>query len=118
MFPNGWPGRGLLLLRAGTGLLLVRDGICILASPLHQHADGLTMVASLTGLFLLLGLWTPIVGMLLAGLSLTLLTFQHEDPRILFLHAMIGVALALLGPGVWSIDAAMFGRKRIDLPKD
>jgi putative oxidoreductase len=30
--------------------------------------------------------------------------------------AVIGLSLAMLGPGSWSIDARLFGRKRIDLP--
>jgi hypothetical protein len=28
---------------------------------------------------------------------------------------MIGLSLAMLGPGAWSIDARLFGRKRIDV---
>jgi hypothetical protein len=31
--------------------------------------------------------------------------------------AAVGAALAMVGPGVWSIDARLFGRKRIDIPE-
>jgi hypothetical protein len=33
------------------------------------------------------------------------------------LLAVVGAALAMLGPGVTSIDARLFGRKRIDIPE-
>jgi putative oxidoreductase len=28
----------------------------------------------------------------------------------------LGAALAMLGPGAWSVDARLFGRKRIRIP--
>jgi hypothetical protein len=33
----------------------------------------------------------------------------------LILLAIINVSLFLIGPGAWSVDAAIFGRKRIDI---
>jgi hypothetical protein len=38
-----------------------------------------------------------------------------QDRTTTILLATIGVALAWLGPGVWSIDARLFGWKRIDV---
>jgi hypothetical protein len=29
----------------------------------------------------------------------------------------LGVTLAMLGPGAWSVDARLFGRKRIQIPQ-
>jgi uncharacterized membrane protein YphA (DoxX/SURF4 family) len=31
------------------------------------------------------------------------------------LLAILSISLALLGPGAWSVDAHIFGRKRIDI---
>jgi hypothetical protein len=31
------------------------------------------------------------------------------------LLAAIGLCLALLGPGAWSIDARLFGRRRVEI---
>jgi hypothetical protein len=45
------------------------------------------------------------------------LAFSHfHDPWIHILLGTLGCALAMLGPGAWSIDARLFGRKRIRIP--
>jgi hypothetical protein len=31
--------------------------------------------------------------------------------------AALGAALAMVGPGAWSVDALLFGRKHIDIPE-
>ena len=33
-----------------------------------------------------------------------------------WLLGALGAALAMLGPGAWSVDARLFGRKRIQIP--
>ena len=74
----------------------------------------ITVLAITAGLFLLAGLWTPIAGTLVAAIGIWL-TFTHPDPLASVLLATIGATLALVGPGAWSIDARLFGWKRIDL---
>ena len=80
----------------------------------------LTVLSVLTiggGLLLLVGLWTPIVGTLVAPIEVWELFFLHAgDPWIYILLGTLSAALAMLGPGAWSIDARLFGWKRIDLP--
>jgi putative oxidoreductase len=67
------------------------------------------------GILLLAGLWTPFAGTLAAAVELWC-AFSHPwDLSIHILLLTIGVALALIGPGAWSLDARLFGWKRIDI---
>jgi putative oxidoreductase len=75
--------------------------------------EGFCIVA---GILLFAGLWTPISGWVVAVLGLwNLITTHPADPWDNILLVTIGAALALLGPGAWSVDARLFGWKRIDL---
>jgi len=69
----------------------------------------------LTGAFIVIGLWTPIAGVMvfLLQLSLILTTGGAIGPHVL--QAAVGLCLALLGPGAWSIDARLFGRRRVEI---
>jgi uncharacterized membrane protein YphA (DoxX/SURF4 family) len=76
---------------------------------LHQAA------AAGLGLLLIAGLWTPVAGAL-AALDALLNGFSSPAGlRYWVLLAAVGIALALLGPGAWSIDAKLFGWKRIEI---
>ena len=71
-------------------------------------------LAIATGILLIAGLWTPIAGVLLAIIEIwSAFTYPH-DPWNYFLLGTLGAALAMLGPGAWSVDARLFGWKRID----
>jgi len=115
MFPNGWPGRGLLLLRLVAGIVLISDGIAEAMKAPHLESATLQVIAAGVGIFLLAGLWTPIAGALVAvtDLGIALLGTAHLASTILL--ATIGAALAFLGPGARSIDALLFSRKRLDI---
>lgn len=67
------------------------------------------------GLLLLVGLWTPVAGTLATMIAVWRFVSQIGEPWIQVLVATLGVALALLGPGAWSVDARLFGWKRIDI---
>ena len=115
MFPNGWPGRGLLLLRLVSGILLINDGVSgLLEGPSWPGIIRLFLEIA-TGILLLVGLWTPMAGVLVIVVELWSLLSRTGDLRNCIVLATFGAALAVLGPGVRSIDARLFGRKRIDI---
>jgi putative oxidoreductase len=67
------------------------------------------------GILLVVGLWTPVAGSVVALIELWGILSQAGDPSIPILLGTFGAALALLGPGGWSVDSRLFGWKRIDL---
>jgi putative oxidoreductase len=114
-FPNGRPGAGLLLLRLAVGASLIFEKIP-LAWVIPQSVGFEVRVATVcVGVSLLCGLWTPVMASLAAVIEL-LISFSPSDGNAThMLLAVLSMSLALLGPGAWSIDARIFGRKRIDI---
>jgi putative oxidoreductase len=115
MFPNGWPGRGLFLLRIVAGILPLYDGIARLMGAAGHGSAALQIIAAGAGVFLLAGFWTPIAGALLAVSSIWIALSSTGHLRSSILLAAMGAAIAVLGPGALSIDALLFGRKRLDI---
>jgi hypothetical protein len=115
MFPSGWPGRGLLLLRLLAGSLLIHDAVLVLLGAPPWEEILLQSIVVATGSLLLLGLWTPIAGMLVVIVNLGIVLSPGGTLRNCIVSACLGAALAMLGPGVGSIDARRFGRKRINI---
>jgi len=98
---------------AGTALI-ERAFVRLETGPAIQLAT-LDVLAIAAGILLLAGLWTPVAGTLVAILELWNAISQPADPWVNILMAAIGAGLALLGPGAWSVDARLFGWKRIDV---
>ena len=115
MFPNGWPGRGLFLLRLVVGSFLIHDGIVALMGPPERGAIALHAIAAIAAIFLLIGLWTPIAGALVTLTELCIALRGADQLRSVIFLATIAIAIAILGPGAHSIDAVLFGRKRLDV---
>lgn len=109
-FARGWPGTGLLCLRLMAAITASHYVVTGLATgqPLFR-----AVLEGAAGVFLCAGLWTPIAGVILAALKIWSAFSASGDPWSQILLAGIGIALAMLGPGAWSIDARLFGRKRL-----
>jgi putative oxidoreductase len=114
-FAHGWPGAGLLVMRIVAGATLIAYAVSTLRSGPSTSTAILAVLTIAAGLLLLVGLWTPVAGSLVAVLGLVSAVLQPEERTTAILLAAIGAALALLGPGAWSIDARLFGWKRIDV---
>ena len=125
-FPGGWPGVGLLLLRMAVGTTAAAAGV----APLMQHgtptlgAAVIGVVAIACGGLLLIGFVTPgaavLVGLGSAGLTIpgcpALATgLLDAKPSAGFVIVM-AIAILLLGPGAFSVDSYLFGRREIIIP--
>ena len=117
-FGDHLPSHGLLLLR-----LIVATALIARCLQLVNGASLQTftphVIAAGAGLLLLLGLWTPVAGVILAISEILIAFSQGHDPWASVLLGSLGVAVALLGPGTWSLDARRSGWKRIEIrPRD
>jgi putative oxidoreductase len=116
-FAGGWPGAGLLLMRVVVGSALVVRASLRLWSDLSPMSVTIPAVLLMgTGILLIVGLWTPIVGTSIALIEFWKILTVAGDKWVWLLLGTAAVALAMLGPGLWSVDARLFGWKRIEAP--
>ena len=115
-FAGGWPGTGLLLLRlvAGSALVVGASSTLWRDPPISTTIMAASLAGS--GLLLVSGLWTPIAGTLVALVETWQIMTISGDQWVPLLLGTVGGALAMLGPGLWSVDARLFGWKRVQAP--
>ena len=113
-FPGGWPGCGLCLLRVAASAPLLLIGTSDSWGYPVEATFWIRISCCLSGALLLAGFWTPFAASLQALVEVVLAcTGTFESSHVT--HALIGISLVMLGPGSFSIDARLYGRKRLDL---
>ena len=113
-FAAGSPGAGLLLMRLIVGAtLVVRASSTLRGDPSLNLTALAPACMAISGLLLIPGLWTPIAGTLVVLVEMWTIWTSPGDPGVALLVATIGGALAMLGPGLWSVDALLFGWRRV-----
>jgi uncharacterized membrane protein YphA (DoxX/SURF4 family) len=103
-------------------VVLLHFGIANLLEGPQLQIVILQIVTVLTGVLILVGFWTPLAGTLAMIVNLWIAFTRYSshsgDTWIPMIEGALGACLAMIGPGAWSIDARLFGRKHIDLPDD
>ena len=113
-FAGGWPGIGLLLQRFLLGAILLRGETLALGTNSHLAQSAAPLIASF---LLIIGLGTPYIGFLVAATQLWLMSVGSTDAWTAIILSGLGLSLAMIGPGAWSVDAHFFGRKHIEIAK-
>ena len=116
-FARGAPGVGLLLARVVCGLDLLAQAVMATRQGVTTGDIVLQAVSAGIGILLSVGLWTRVAGVLIGLAALLHCLFHPGDRWHWIVLWSVSIALALLGPGVWSIDARRSGWKRIEIPK-
>ena len=114
-FARGRPGVGLLLLRVAAGSSLIARSILVLGNTTTFGTGFFQLFIATAGLLLITGLWTPVVASIMVLLELWRIISRQGDPASELLLCTLALAIALLGPGGWSVDARLFGWKRIEI---
>jgi hypothetical protein len=112
MFPTGLPGLALLLLRASVALALVGESY----SHRQELSGSLQAMSVLVSIALAVGWLTPIAAIL--GLVFQALIWSDAGvgAAAATIISLDAVALAMLGPGAYSVDSYLFGRRVVVLP--
>jgi uncharacterized membrane protein YphA (DoxX/SURF4 family) len=125
-FPGGWPGVGLLLLRAALGVTAaIQAGAYIGHNNPTPATWAIGLLAIASGSSLLIGFLTPVASVLvgLVAIFVAMSSFPLTAPNLLdaalptvFL-VVVAAAVVFLGPGALSLDARRFGRREIIIPR-
>jgi hypothetical protein len=117
MFRSGRIGVALFILRMSlVGALSLR---AYRAGPLIESRVWLVLVLLFIATGIAVGVLTAVACSLYCAAEIGFMLSAHIcDGTVLILSVPMAIALALLGPGAYSLDARIFGRRVIVLPRD
>ncbi|MGA2078932.1 MAG: hypothetical protein ABSH52_36095 [Terriglobia bacterium] len=106
-----------MLQRVLTGTFLLYFGATHFLEPTRLAPRLPHLVAAVAGTLLLLGLWTPVAGITIAIVEVWIFLASLGNSLTAILLAGLGATVAMIGPGLWSIDARLYGRKHLQDPR-
>lgn len=114
MFPAGAPGIALLLLRLSVAAMLFIDAA---GRVLWPASLWVAVVSAVAAVAVAVGFFTPILALVCGALKVyALIGTAHGIAPLIVLALLLSFAVAMLGPGAYSLDAKMFGRRVVLLP--
>lgn len=116
-FANGWPGTGLFIQRLLIGIAFLHYGVVQLEQTHRIAIFTPSLIEAIAGILLILGLGTPVTGALAALTEVWSIFWHRGDLWIAIILATFATSLSMIGPGAWSIDAYLFGRKHMKIPE-
>ena len=113
MFPQGGPGVALVLLRLSVAAFLVGNAASRSVLSMPIFFGGSVLLAGL----LAIGLLTPFLSVVACAAMIgNLIIASHSANFMQFVPVLDAAALSLLGPGAYSLDARLFGRRVVTVP--
>ena len=94
--------------------LVVQAGLTLRSDPPPMHVTIPAILLLGAGILLIAGLWTPVAGISVALTEVWKMLVLPGDKTLWLMLGTAGAALAMLGPGRWSIDARLYGWKRLE----
>jgi hypothetical protein len=95
--------------------LAVRAALMLSSDPTPMNVTVPAILLLGAGILLIAGLWTPIAGVSVALTEIWSMLMLPGDRSGLLLAGTVGAALAMLGQGLWSVDAHLYGWKRLEV---
>jgi uncharacterized membrane protein YphA (DoxX/SURF4 family) len=101
------------LQRLLVGGALIHSAISSLTDSAQFEIAALELLGAAAGTLIVAGLWTPVTGIIVFAIQGWIAFSRPNFVLMPILLAVLALSLAMIGPGAWSIDARLFGRKQI-----
>jgi putative oxidoreductase len=95
------------------GGALIYCAISSVTDALRFEIAAPELLGGAAGALIIAGLWTPVTGIVVSALQGWIVFYRPSGALMPIVLAVLGLSLAMIGPGAWSIDARLFGRKQI-----
>jgi uncharacterized membrane protein YphA (DoxX/SURF4 family) len=89
---------------------------CAISSRTDAHGFEIAapeLLGAAAGALIIAGLWTPVTGIIVFAVEGWIAFSRPNGALMPIVLAVLGLSLAMIGPGAWSVDARLFGRKQI-----